>query len=895
MHSGNWRQISVGLVCALLSLSSSLVVRRVGAQCRRIGSAELATSRSFLTQRAYLGGDVQSMGDLDGDGLPEVLVGISRLSVPARENGGVLVGYSAPDGGFRRYRRIDALNGGTAGAVCDSCRFGHGVDSLGDVDGDGNPDIVVGSQHESLDGPWRGAARILFLGSDLEVRRYTRIVPSQVEDYDIFGHSVAALGDLDGNGVVDLAVGALGDDGPDDGSANSSGAVWILFLNRDGSNSHAVRINANEGFASAAPRLPVTRGNLFGEGVAALGDLNGDGIVDLAVTSVRDAGGGVPDQPGPGGIVSRRGALYLLLLNRNGEYEDFVKITDDGQSGFEGSLPDSTHFGREVEVLAPAVEGRARLVVGQSEPTDRGSFWLLDIDWSQRPEVVVAQRKIGRGEGGLREALEPGDQFSFGIAAVGDLDGNGVEDLYVGAQALSEGGERHGALWRILLDPDLTVRNERKISSLTGDFDDAPLSDGDRFGAGIAWGSEIDELLVGAAGHDGVHVDQGCVYRLSSSSPAGPQRIVAPVGVGAEFGTALLLLDGVNFGSDLQCLVGAPGDATIWSLAVGSAPESVARRVMLTGSPSWTAASAFGTALALVGQRWIAVGAPGDHLVALYPLRPDGFSEPPVLLRGTDSVFGYREEPETFGSALTGVPDLDGDGRAELAIGVPGLEGRGDVWLTFLDETGGIRSAARIDLGASNLNRQKSIRRFGQALAVLGNDLLVGFERGVLRLDVDKYGRLDFAEALDIGPSRGATVSPWAIAVGGTDGLAVGDPFDGRDGRDRGAVWTCALSPTTPPSPTKMQWMASPAPNPFHDSMSVRIRQQVGGSLLLAVYDIAGRRVRILHDSHLSAGDYTFRWDGRDGDGHRVAAGVYQIRGRAPGRGTAVRRIVWLP
>ena len=111
---------------------------------------------------------------------------------------------------------------------------------------------------------------------------------------DFFGRSVANLGDLNGDGIVDLAVGAHGDDA----GGSSRGAAHILFLNSDGSVKSTVEINSS---TTRGPTLSTD--DFFGSSIANLGDLNGDGIVDLAVGATGNDTGG-----------DFRGALHILYL-----------------------------------------------------------------------------------------------------------------------------------------------------------------------------------------------------------------------------------------------------------------------------------------------------------------------------------------------------------------------------------------------------------------------------------------------------------------------------------------------------------------------------------------------------------------------------------------------------
>ncbi len=117
-----------------------------------------------------------------------------------------------------------------------------------------------------------------------------------LDDTDRFGRSVAALGDLDGDRVDDLAVGAWRDD---DGGLDR-GAVWVLFLNTDGTvKSHQKISDTQGGFTSILDDV-----DLFGISVAAPGDLDGDGVEDLAVGAPPDDDGG-----------RDRGAVWVLFLD----------------------------------------------------------------------------------------------------------------------------------------------------------------------------------------------------------------------------------------------------------------------------------------------------------------------------------------------------------------------------------------------------------------------------------------------------------------------------------------------------------------------------------------------------------------------------------------------------
>ena len=204
---------------------------------------------------------------------------------------------------------------------------GSSLATLGDLDGDGTGELTVGAPGDDDGDGDQGAIWILFLSPDGTVASRRKISETAggfggvLERNDWFGASVAALGDLDGDGTGDLAVGAIFDD---DGGSDQ-GAVWILFLNPDGTVASEIKIR--EGAAGFGGVLDP--GDLFGYSVAALGDLDGDGTGELAVGAIRDSDGGTFQ--GAIWILSLEGSSRCFTLDFQTE-DDFATPLVNGQA-----------------------------------------------------------------------------------------------------------------------------------------------------------------------------------------------------------------------------------------------------------------------------------------------------------------------------------------------------------------------------------------------------------------------------------------------------------------------------------------------------------------------------------------------------------------------------------
>ncbi|MGB5306676.1 MAG: integrin alpha [Gammaproteobacteria bacterium] len=405
-------------------------------------------------------------------------------------------------------QKISAIEGNFADVLDENGQFGSAIALLGDLEVDGVADLAVGAPLDSDGGPERGAIWILFMDSDGMVDQEAKISSTAggfggvLRDGDNFGAAAAGIGDLDGDGILDLAVGApLDDDG-----GNDRGAVWILLLRADGTVRDFRKISSLAGGFNGA----LEDGDQFGASIAMLGDIDSDGVTDLAVGAPLDDDSGTDT-----------GALWILFMNSTGTVKAQQKISLDAGS-FNGSLAAGDRFGRALANIGDLnQDGTPDLGVGtpgdDDGGTDRGAVWILYL---RTDGQVLRARKLSATEGGLDAdaTLANGDAFGTAVAYAGDLDLDGITDLVTGAPFDDDGGLDRGAVWILFMNRDGTVNATQKISTSAGELGTPPANN-DRFGAAVAGIGNLDgqrstDLVAGMPLDDDDGIDKGAIRVL---------------------------------------------------------------------------------------------------------------------------------------------------------------------------------------------------------------------------------------------------------------------------------------------------------------------------------------------------------------------------------------------
>ncbi len=619
---------------------------------------------------------------------------------------------------------------------------GRAVSTLGDINGDGFLDVGIGTPGENPGGLAAGAGAIsIFIGDATADRPGPASI---LRDYgeqagEAYGASIVGVGDLNGDGFDDYAVGA-----PtwDNGAAIDVGRVFVYF-------------GSATVFPNQAAELRGTQANSqFGAAIAGAGDLNGDGYADLVVGAPRYDDAGRVDSGqvqfffgGPGntfGTVAAAttaptaaGSLFGSSLASAGDFNG------DGFADLIVGVPNAT--------VGQTGEGAALLYLGSNGPFDTVA------------DLAFESNQIGAGLGAA-------------VAGAGDVNGDGFSDIALGAPLYDNGQTNEGAVFVFhgSASPNNTVDLviERDIAGAgLGQAVAFGDNNGDLY-ADLAIGAplatdygiaEFGKVFVATGSANGLGADAYAIRGQSSTTTAG------------RFGSALAFVD-YNGNGVAELFVGAPEESGGASRPAQGFSYLVRTALRLSTQIDTTidgtqASAQFGYALAQGdingdGLDDLAVGVPlydgvsADFgRVELYYGTTSGFGATP------NAVLSGAVAAAQFGRAVA-IGDFNGDGFGDVAVGAPESSSNGGAVFVYHGSAGAFDTTVDRALSLAQVGA-----RYGDVVTSAGDLNGDGFVELAIGAPLADIGSSDIGVAyVYAGSASGIGAAPlFEIRGGGLD------------------------------------------------------------------------------------------------------------------------------
>ena len=467
------------------------------------------------------GRSVSSAGDVNGDGYDDLIIGASGADpngdIGAGETYVVYGGANAPGtGGKLDLSSLDGTNGFILNGIDALDYSGWSVSSAGDVNGDGYDDLIIGTNSADPNGTTRaGETYVIYGGAnapgtggklDLSSLDGTNgFILNGIDANDQSGRSVSSAGDVNGDGYDDLIIGA---DGADPNGDDTVGETYVVYGGASapgtGGELDLSSLDGTNGFILNG----IDEYDYSGWSVSSAGDVNGDGYNDLIIGAREadpngdDEGGetyvvyGGASAPGTGGrfnLSALDGTNGFILNGIDANDQSGRSVSSAGDVNGDGY--DDLIIGADgADPNGDSSAGETYVVYGG--PSAPGTGGELDLS-----------RLAMDGNGFILTGVDAGDRSGFSVSSAGDVNGDGYDDLIIGARYADPNGDSNAGETYIVYGGasapstngvlDLSALDGTNGFILTG------VDAGDNAGwsvssAGDVNGDGYDDLIIGA-------------------------------------------------------------------------------------------------------------------------------------------------------------------------------------------------------------------------------------------------------------------------------------------------------------------------------------------------------------------------------------------------------------
>ena len=361
--------------------------------------------------------------------------------------------------------------------------------------------------------------------------------------------------------------------------------------------------------------------------------------------------------------------------------------------------------------------------------------------------------RIEEGSGGFFADLDAGDRFSRDHDVAGDINGDGILDLVIGARSDDDGQTDAGAVYILFMNNDGTVQSNQKISMLEGGFDET-LNESNFFGYGVAGIGDYDNDNIPDIAVSAPSSTNRALYIIHLNSDGTVKNYVKNIDIIAQGLSAIGDLNNDGridlVACDPNSDAGGTNRGAINILFLDNASEVIANSTVSISSTS----GGFGTGLedndrfggrevAMLGDidndgtQEMAVGAfmsdGGKGAIWILSLDPNNYNVASKLkitegLNGFDDVLSTDVNPNgsigaQFGHAMCAAGDLNGDGIIDLISGA-NQQGLGDAYILYLKSDKTVKTYTKLDETEGGFNFDfdpGAEERFSRSLSFIGD------------------------------------------------------------------------------------------------------------------------------------------------------------------------------
>ncbi len=379
------------------------------------------------------GGSLAPLGDINGDGFNDFIVGAWRDNIYTGAGSQAFVIFGQ-EGGLPSSITLANLNGTDGFSVTSTTGglFGYSVSNAGDLNGDGLADFVIGARNSQTGGRLSGSVYVVF-GSEsgfpavLPIESLNGTNGFKIEsnlDLGRAGRSVTALGDINGDGLDDIAISAP--------YANDfKGAVYVVFGSASGFDPliNLNQIDGTNGFLIDG----VMSQQFLGHQISGGHDVNDDGVNDILI--------GAPNNFFGQSANPRLGEAFVVFGRDDDSFGAVLNVGDlNGTDGYRIRTGVNDRAGSSVSMTGDINgDGIADMVIGSSYgPVARnGLAYVVFGHGGAQGDLNLTSLDGTNGFKIIGGSY--GDQLGASVSIIGDIDGDGFDDLLIGATGVGAG------------------------------------------------------------------------------------------------------------------------------------------------------------------------------------------------------------------------------------------------------------------------------------------------------------------------------------------------------------------------------------------------------------------------------------------------------------------------